>query len=58
VGEPRVPKSIPISLQDGTFLAAADWLVDAEITAAEGVRFARYTGKLLLTLNRGRDGHC
>jgi hypothetical protein len=37
-GEPRVPKSIPISLQDGTFSAAADadWSVDAEITAAKG----------------------
>jgi hypothetical protein len=43
-------KWIPISLQDGTFSAAADWSVDAEITAAEGVRFARYTGKLILPL--------
>jgi hypothetical protein len=55
--EPRVPKWIPISLQDGTFSAAADWSVDAEITAAEGVRFARYTGKLILRIS-GFDRSC
>jgi hypothetical protein len=52
------PKIDPHFVTGRTFSAAADCSVDAKIAAAEGVRFARYTGKLLLTLNRGRDGHC